>query len=333
VYHVRRALAGRLADKEKGITVKSVLATLLVTCMFLLAAHADSSDIFPLNPGSVKSGSERALGQSKVIRQRKASVDVDGLYSRHNVESIKLQLFDDIELTAIRVKARRTSDGSLIWSGKLAGVEDGQIILVAQSRNIFASIYLPAKTGNGNDLIIYQIRPEEQAISAGGMLSKGAKTSSAASHSPMHVIREIHYGWKTAGGVPDEEGKLIELVNLERAVDGIPVLQFNDKLAAAARRHAQDMAQYDYCSHDRRDGREFWQSIRASGYPTSKLAENVAAGLATPEETFESLMSSPLHWANIIDPEFTQIGVGHAVGPTGVYHHFWAQEFGAGVQR
>jgi len=313
--------------------VKSGLATLLFICMFLLAAHANSSDIVLVSSGSVKSGSERALGQSKVIRQRTATLDVDGLCGGQNVKSIKLQLFDDTELTAIRVKARRTSSGALLWSGKLVGVEDSQVILVAESRNVFASIYLPAKTGTMNDRIIYQIRPEDQATSSGGMLSKGAKTSSDAFLSPMHVIREIHYGCQTVDGVPDAEGKIIELVNLERAADGIPVLQFNDKLAATARGHAQDMALYDYCSHDRRDGRQFWQSIRASGYPVSKLAENVAAGLTTPEEAFESLMGSSPHRANIKDPEFTQIGVGHAVSANGVYHHFWAQEFGAGMQQ
>ncbi len=185
-------------------------------------------------------------------------------------------MFDDTELTAFQVKVQRIPNGSLLWSGKLPGVEDSQIILVVRDRNVFASIYLPARAGKRNERIIYQIRPVDQAIGRtepGGMLSKGAKASSTPDPSPMHVIREIYCGWKTANGVRGEEGKIIELVNLERAADGIPVLQF------------------------------------------------------------ESLMSSPSHRATIIDPDFTQIGVGHTVSLTGAYHHFWAQEFGAGDQR
>lgn len=307
--------------------MKSGLTTLFLICLLLPAAHANASEIVLLDSVGTRA-SERASTQSFVVRQRTAILDVDSLYGRQDVESIKLRLFDDTEVTTTRVKARKTSTGSFLYSGKLAGVEGGQIILVAVNRNVYASIYLPVKSGARDDRIIYQIRPEDQRV--GGALSKGTKVSSS---SPVHVIREIHYSWKTTGGAPDNEGKILELVNLERAADGIPILQYDDKLTSAARGHAQDMAQYDYCSHNRRDGSQFWQSIRATGYASSKVAENVAAGISTPEEAFESLMASPTHRANIINAQFTQIGVAHAASRTGVYHNFWAQEFGAGTQK
>jgi uncharacterized protein YkwD len=87
------------------------------------------------------------------------------------------------------------------------------------------------------------------------------------------------------------------------------------------------MALGNYYSHDRRDGRKFYERIFDTGYPVSKCGENIAVGFATPEEVFEGWINSPEHRANILNSDFTEIGVGNAVGNSRIY---WAQEFGAG---
>ena len=86
---------------------------------------------------------------------------------------------------------------------------------------------------------------------------------------------------------------------------------------------------HDSCSHELSDGEKFWQNVFDSGYPVSQVGENVAAGIATPEEAFECLLSSPGHRANIMNSNYTQIGVSDAVNRAGAYHYFWAQEFGS----
>ncbi|MGA2402234.1 MAG: CAP domain-containing protein [Syntrophobacteraceae bacterium] len=283
-------------------------ATLLFLCMFLLTTTARPSDIVLLNSDSVGSpGSGQANG-SAVLRQRSSFLNAAAFFNAQGVESIELHLFNDVVLIALQTKVQRGRNGTLLWTGKLVGMENGQIVLIAQDRQVSASIYLPWTT--------FQIRPKEGGI---------------------HLIRELKSVPSFSDDGPAmplaEERKIVELVNLERSTEGLPSLQYNDRLAATARGHALDMALRDYSSHDRRDGRKFYQCVFDNGYPVSKCGENIVVGLATPEEAFEGLMSSPGHRGNILDSDFMQVGVGHAVSPLSAFRHFWTQDFGAGNKR
>ncbi|WP_342190492.1 CAP domain-containing protein [Paenibacillus macquariensis] len=56
--------------------------------------------------------------------------------------------------------------------------------------------------------------------------------------------------------------------------------------------------------------------------------ENIAAGQTTPEEVTRVWMNSPGHRANILDPRFTDIGVGYVAGTaTSQYRTYWTQLF------
>jgi hypothetical protein len=214
-----------------------------------------------------------------------------------------LNLFDDVQLQAKRNKTQMGSHGSLLWTGALYGAESGSVVLVARDRRVSADIFLPSG--------IYQIRP------LGG---------------DLHLVRRISdrtgAGMETIPpGMPADEWKMIELVNRERAAEGLQSLRYNDVLAMVSRNHAVDMAQGNFYSHDRRDGRKFYQRIFDTGYPVSECGENIAVGLSTPEEVFEGWINSPEHRANILNRDFTEMGVGNAVWNHKVY---WTQDFGAG---
>jgi uncharacterized protein YkwD len=56
------------------------------------------------------------------------------------------------------------------------------------------------------------------------------------------------------------------------------------------------------------------------------VGENLAAGQPTPERAFTDWMNSPSHRDNILDPRFTELGVGVRFG--GEYGVYWVQEFG-----
>src|SRR5919109_1185606 len=58
----------------------------------------------------------------------------------------------------------------------------------------------------------------------------------------------------------------------------------------------------------------------------SAIGENIAAGYPTPEAVVAGWMSSPGHRANILSPNFTEIGIGLAQG--GKYGSYWTQDFG-----
>lgn len=125
------------------------------------------------------------------------------------------------------------------------------------------------------------------------------------------------------------EARIIELVNEQRAAQGLPPMKFNSSLTDAARYHAADMSQDDYFNHqtnDRSNGTLVkvcnW-SDRLKVYYTiySSLGENIALGYPSPESVMDGWMNSSGHRANILG-NYREIGVGF-------YNNYWVQDFGS----
>jgi uncharacterized protein YkwD len=122
-----------------------------------------------------------------------------------------------------------------------------------------------------------------------------------------------------------QEARVLELTNKERAAGGCPALVANDQLAASARGHSADMAAQNYFDHKSKDGRTFVDRIKAAGYPKPG-AENIAAGQPTAEAVMDGWMKSPGHKANILNCGLKALGVGVAKG--GSFGIYWTQNFG-----
>jgi uncharacterized protein YkwD len=131
--------------------------------------------------------------------------------------------------------------------------------------------------------------------------------------------------------------RLLELTNEARAharrcgptpYAAVGPLTLNATLTRVAQLYAQQMATYGYMSHNGRDGSTPQLRITRSGYHWSEVGENLASGIMTPEEVVTGWLGSPDHCANLMDPLYTQMGVGFAIArhrEAGVY---WAMEFG-----
>lgn len=117
-------------------------------------------------------------------------------------------------------------------------------------------------------------------------------------------------------------GAILGFTNAQRAAAGCAPLRSDGQLARAAQAHARDMANGGYFSHDSRDGRSFADRILAAGYP-GPGGENIAYGQSSPDEVVRDWMDSPGHRENILNCEFTTLGVGY--DPDGNY---WVQDFG-----
>lgn len=130
------------------------------------------------------------------------------------------------------------------------------------------------------------------------------------------------------------ERRVIELVNARRQegaccgregcfLSASP-LQLDVVLRNAARAHAEDMEREGYFAHESLDGRTPADRVQAAGFDGCLVGENIARGLEPPETIVESWMVSDEHCANIMWPDFTQLGVGYYEGADGV----WVQDFG-----
>ena len=100
----------------------------------------------------------------------------------------------------------------------------------------------------------------------------------------------------------DFESEVLDLVNAERADQGLHPLNADTNLATAARDHSEDMGLQDYFSHTSLDGRTVPDRITAAGYSFNTYGENIAAGQPTPERVVDAWMASSGHRANILNP-------------------------------
>ena len=123
-----------------------------------------------------------------------------------------------------------------------------------------------------------------------------------------------------SGQTPEQA--VLALVNDERAVKGCKALVIDDRITTAAQGHSTDMATQNYFSHTSKDGRDFVQRMKETGYPKPG-GENIAMGYATPKAVMEGWMKSQGHKDNILNCSFTTMGVG-----LDTRGNYWTQNFG-----
>lgn len=106
-------------------------------------------------------------------------------------------------------------------------------------------------------------------------------------------------------------------------------LTLNRSLRCAARLHSQDMAEQGYFEHESLDGRSPFQRMQAAGYSGGFMGENIAAGQISPAAVVADWMDSDGHCANIMNANFTELGVGYFQSNTAPFPYYWTQNFGA----
>ena len=141
------------------------------------------------------------------------------------------------------------------------------------------------------------------------------------------------------------EKKIHDLINKERAKQGLPALSMDEGLRKVARKYSQDMVKRNFFSHKDPDGRSFHDRYKAGGVECSIRvanttcigAENIAQGNIyssylykdgekyfnwnTEDEIARAIVrqwiDSKGHRANILTPYFKQQGIGVAVSDDG----------------
>jgi uncharacterized protein YkwD len=89
-------------------------------------------------------------------------------------------------------------------------------------------------------------------------------------------------------------------------------LAWNELLQTAATRHAEDMAQRGSMSHTGGDGSDVGSRVNRVGYDWWGVSENVSAGYRSGPDALLGWMKSPGHCANLMTPDYTEVGVGAA---------------------
>jgi len=108
--------------------------------------------------------------------------------------------------------------------------------------------------------------------------------------------------------------EVLQLVNAVRAEYGLAPVTFNAQLAAAAQGHANFIATEGIYSHYGVNGSTWQDRAQAAGYP-GWAGENLVGGTRlTPQQGVIWWRNSAIHFSNMLNPRWTEAGVGFAVG-------------------
>lgn len=122
----------------------------------------------------------------------------------------------------------------------------------------------------------------------------------------------------------DFASQVAALVNAERAKYGLSALTVDTNVQQAALVRAKETAQS--FSHTRPNGSSFSTALTEAGVSYRTAGENIAYGQSTPQQVMNAWMNSSGHRANILNANYTTIGVGYTVINGTAY---WAQLFTA----
>lgn len=116
--------------------------------------------------------------------------------------------------------------------------------------------------------------------------------------------------------------EMLALVNRERASKGIAPLRWDADLeSSAVTRAAETSIMF---SHLRPNGSDCFTAFPDGLYAEG---ENIAMGFSSAQDTFNQWKNSSGHYANMMSPSFTHIGISCFYG--GAYGWCWVQTFGA----
>jgi uncharacterized YkwD family protein/spore coat assembly protein SafA len=109
----------------------------------------------------------------------------------------------------------------------------------------------------------------------------------------------------------DIEQQVLDLVNKERAANGLKALQMDWQVARVAEHKSQDMAAKNYFDHTSPTYGSPFDMLKSYGISYKSAGENIAKGQKSAQEVVTAWMNSSGHRANILNSSYTHIGVGY----------------------
>lgn len=112
----------------------------------------------------------------------------------------------------------------------------------------------------------------------------------------------------SAGQTGKIQFRMLDSVNALRQASGVPPLQLNAELNAAAATHSRDMANQNRAWHFGSDGSSPIDRAVRSGYAGTLLGENISETYETELETLSAWMEQPDTRAIILQPDARDLG-------------------------
>ena len=113
-----------------------------------------------------------------------------------------------------------------------------------------------------------------------------------------------------------------------RAMPAVAPLRDSPLLDRSAQMQASDMARHHFFDHTGSDGSTPADRARRAGYAWRAVGENIALGPETAAEVVRGWLGSPGHCENIMDANYTEMGLAAALSPGLHGELYWSQTFG-----
>jgi uncharacterized protein YkwD len=134
----------------------------------------------------------------------------------------------------------------------------------------------------------------------------------------------LNFSYDKAIARPDLEAQMLDMVNKERAKQGLQPLKADPELTNVGRAHSKDMFARGYFAHVTPEGKDPFDRMKDAHVNFYAAGENLALA-QTLEIAHTNLMNSPGHRENILNPSFGRLGIGILDG--GFYGLMISQEF------
>ena len=118
------------------------------------------------------------------------------------------------------------------------------------------------------------------------------------------------------------EQQVLELTNQERAKNGVSALKLDVELSKVAREKSRDMQAKGYFDHNSPTYGSPFDMMKKFGVSYRTAGENIAMGQQSPQEVVTAWMNSEGHRKNILNANYTHIGIGHVA-----QGNYWTQMF------
>ncbi len=111
-----------------------------------------------------------------------------------------------------------------------------------------------------------------------------------------------------------KQDQLFTLMNKLRLEKHVNLLTKNELLNQSAQMRAVDMRNNEYFDHLSPQGKDLSYFINQVGYNYKYAGENLAMGFLDMEELLKAWKNSPTHYANLVDTDFKELGLGSVIG-------------------
>jgi uncharacterized protein YkwD len=225
------------------------------------------------------------------------------------VRSVQQETAEGRELAVRVVGIARTAPVRVAWG-------DG-------TETVLRSACAPARAAS---------RPQACAGSAAQVYATEGTYAVRVTSAGRVLLRESVVVGSVAPSAPATEAwqeEMLASVNAMRAAAGVPRLTLCAPVTKAAADYARVMAERSWFDHTGPDGSEPWDRMAAAGYAYRAAGENIAAGQEDVASVMQAWRDSPGHYANIVNKDFTHLGVGRAPSKD-EYGIYWVQNFGRG---